>query len=332
MLVILCVDYSPVGRHGKKMGALLLAGLFIICLSAPGYLGSHSYLKSLIYLFVPVYGGILYQNRNRGYYGIASSLFWLAAAFWIAAARIGGGLGITIVMVCVCYIMMTAAVIKGWFNENRKAGIVLTAGIIPVSAVIAVLAQLQPYQIKRIEVLFHPERYAQGAGYQAARTREVIEGLTMFGTGGVKPEQLPIHMLPGVQDDYILLQVASVYGIIAACLLVGLLAVFLFCLFRMIYKQKNRLGKIVGYGCLMVIAAEIAGNLMINFGFYTISTGGLPFFSYGGYHTVTIYVLLGVIFSIHRYQNLAWEREDGKNKQEKGVLWRLGGVLRKLLS
>ena len=136
--------------------------------------------------------------------------------------------------------------------------------------------------------------------------------------------QLPIHMLPGVQDDYILLQVASVYGIIAACLLVGLLAVFLFCLFRMIYKQKNRLGKIVGYGCLMVIAAEIAGNLMINFGFYTISTGGLPFFSYGGYHTVTIYVLLGVIFSIHRYQNLAWEREDGKNKQEKGVLAHLG--------
>ena len=227
-------------------------------------------------------------------------------------------------MACVCYIMMTAAVIKGWFNENRKAGIVLTAGIIPVSAVIAVLAQLQPYQIKRIEVLFHPERYAQGAGYQAARTREVIEGLTMFGTGGVKPEQLPIHMLPGVQDDYILLQVASVYGIIAACLLVGLLAVFLFCLFRMIYKQKNRLGKIVGYGCLMVIVAEIAGNLMINFGFYTISTGGLPFFSYGGHHTVTIYVLLGVIFSIHRYQNLAWEREDGKNKQEKGVLAHLG--------
>ena len=76
----------------------------------------------------------MYQNRNRGYYGIASSLFWLAAAFWIAAARIGGGLGITIVMACVCYIMMTAAVIKGWFNENRKAGIVLTAGIIPVSA------------------------------------------------------------------------------------------------------------------------------------------------------------------------------------------------------
>ena len=37
------------------------------------------------------------------------------------------------------------------------------------------------------------------------RTREVIEGLTMFGTGGVKPEQLPIHISPGVQDDYILL-------------------------------------------------------------------------------------------------------------------------------
>ncbi|MFQ9660185.1 MAG: FtsW/RodA/SpoVE family cell cycle protein [[Clostridium] symbiosum] len=325
MLVILCVDYSPVGRHGKKNGSLAAGGT-VYYLPVSAWLSWQSFLPEKPYLSVcpGVWRNLVSEQEPRVLRNSIQSFFWLAAAFWIAAARIGGGLGITIVMACVCYIMMTAAVIKGWFNENRKAGIVLTAGIIPVSAVIAVLAQLQPYQIKRIEVLFHPERYAQGAGYQAARTREVIEGLTMFGTGGVKPEQLPIHMLPGVQDDYILLQVASVYGIIAACLLVGLLAVFLFCLFRMIYKQKNRLGKIVGYGCLMVIAAEIAGNLMINFGFYTISTGGLPFFSYGGYHTVTIYVLLGVIFSIHRYQNLAWEREDGKNKQEKGVLAHLG--------
>lgn len=324
MLVIFYLDYSLVGRYGKKLGALLLVSLFVICFFAPVYNGSHSYMKSLIYLFVPIYGGILYQNRNRGYYGILSSLFWIAAAFWIGTAEIGGGLGITLDMACICYLMLTVTIFKGWFQEKGKAGAVLTAAIIPTSAVFIFFTHLRTYQLRRLEILFHPERYAQEAGYQAAKAREVISGLTMFGMGDGNLEQLPSRVLPGVQHDFILLQVASVYGILTAGLLIALLTVFLFCLFRMIFKQKNQLGKITGYGCVMVIGVEIARSLFNNFGFFTISTGGLPFFSYGRCHTIVIYVLLGVIFSIYRYQNLVWETDGRRKKLEKGVLAQLG--------
>lgn len=324
MAAVFYLDYSLVGRHGKKVAVLLLGALFVICLYAPIYNGGHSYMKSLIYLFVPVYGGVLYQNRKRGYYGIFSSLCWLTAAFWIGAVQIGGGLGITIDMVCVCYLMLAAAVFNGWFQINRKAGMALVAGVIPAAAVLGALTRLKPYQLKRLEIIIHPERYAQEAGYQAAKVREVIQGLTMFGSGDVKAEQLPSRVLPGVQYDYIMLQVASVYGIVTACLLTALLAAFLFYLFRMIRRQKNQLGKMVGYGCVMVLAVEMVRSLLNGFGFYTISSGGMPFFSFGRCHTITIYALLGVIFSIYRYQELVWEKKEEGNVQEKGVLAKLG--------
>ena len=92
----------------------------------------------------------------------------------------------------------------------------------------------------------------------------------------------------------------------------------------MIRRQKNQLGKMVGYGCVMVLAVEMVRSLLNGFGFYTISSGGMPFFSFGRCHTITIYALLGVIFSIYRYQELVWEKNEDGNVQEKGVLAKLG--------
>lgn len=324
MLAVFCLDYSMIGKYGKRLGFLLLAALTVICFYAPYYNGGHSYMKSLIYLFIPIYAGILYQNRKRGYYGIASSLLWLAAAYWVGITRIGGGMGITVDMVCICYLMLLAASWNEWFQVNRKTSMIILAGILPVTAALGFFARINPYQLARLRVMLHPEQYAQEAGYQAANAREAVRNLTLFGAGTEKLDQLPSHTLPHVQYDFIMLQTASIYGILTATLLIGLLGLFLFYLYRMIHKQKNQLGKMAGYGCTMVLTVEMIRSLLNNFGFFTISTGGLPFFSYGRSHTITIYALLGVIFSIYRYQNLTWERKTDSKKQEKGVLAQLG--------
>lgn len=56
------------------------------------------------------------------------------------------------------------------------------------------------------------------------------------------------------------------------------------------------------------LVLETVNNLLNNIGFYFTSTAGLPFFTYGRYHTIAVYGLLGILLSIHRYQNLIWER------------------------
>ena len=91
---------------------------------------------------------------------------------------------------------------------------------------------------------------------------------------------------------------------------------FLFYLFRMVAREKNKLGQMIGFGCTMLLAVETIQNMLCNFGFGIISTSGIPFFSYGKVHTAVIYVLLGILLSIYRYQNLVWEKpvnETGKS-------------------
>lgn len=329
MAVIYYVDYSVIIRCGWKLGLAFLAVLAFACsgfYSLPVLNGSHSYLKCILYLFIPMYGGILYQCRKHGYMGIGAAFLWLAAAFWVGAVQVGGGLGVTLDMAVICYLMLLMAVRKGWFQvEKRLASAAVLC--IPVLAGVMGLIRLAPYQIRRLEVMVHPERYADTSGYQAYTAMGLVKKLTWFGTGihgGADLESLPIGSLPGVHYDYMMLQIASVWGILAVCILAGALAVLLIYLFHMVNKQKNQIGQVAGFGCVMVLAAETVRNLLNNFGFYTLSTGGLPFLSYGRSHTLAVYALLGVLLSIYRYQDLIFEHIPCKKEQQAGVLARFG--------
>ena len=102
-----------------------------------------------------------------------------------------------------------------------------------------------------------------------------------------------------------------------------LFAAFLMYLLRMAMRQKNQLGQIMGLGCTLVLAAEIVGNVLSNFGLGIVSTEGIPFFSYGKWHTLVVYILFGILLGIYRYENLVWD-EPVRVRRERGVIARIG--------
>lgn len=309
MGIVYYLDYSLIGKYGRLIYVLLLAALFILSATAPVINGSHSNMKTLLYLFVPVFGGILNHYRNQGYWGILCSLMWLAAAFWMGIYRIGGGLGVTFDMAIVCYVMLFLAAKTGWFQTAKRSSLILLGAVLPIGLLILVLLTMKPYQMIRLTALLNPEQYAMTQGYQLVTARKLVQRLPILGAGDIKSmdlEQLPLVFLPEVSHDYIVLQYASVYGILAAGLLICILACFLAYLFRLARKQKNELGRLISYGCALVFTIETARNLLNNFGLYTLSTGGLPFLSYGKCHTLAVYALLGVMLSIYRYKDLVW--------------------------
>ena len=61
-------DYSILCRYGRAIGALFIGGMALLCLPGvtPVIMGGHSYLKTIQYLFIPIYGGILYEYRGQG--------------------------------------------------------------------------------------------------------------------------------------------------------------------------------------------------------------------------------------------------------------------------
>lgn len=330
MMAVYYADYSVFSKHGRLIGILFLLFLIMICsgpYSFPVVNGGHAYMKCILYLFIPVYGGILYQYRTSGELGIILAFLWLAAAFWVGVTQVGGGLGITLDTAFVCYIMLLIAIGKGWFRVNKKK--TLLALIIGIPAVVGGIYMIKaaPYQLKRLEVMLHPELYAQEAGFQPSIVRELMKKLTWFGgkqNSNLNIETMPAGTLPGAHHDFIMLQIASVCGILAVCILVCALICLFGYLFYMIHRQKNQIGQVIGFGCVMILAAETVRSLFNNFGFYFLSTGGLPFFSYGQCHTLAVYALLGVLLSIYRHQDLVWECLPRHEERKKGVLARLG--------
>lgn len=329
MILVYLADYSILGKYSKQLGFLFLSSLAILCRLPflPIVNGSHGYLKCTLYLFVPLFGGILYQYRNTGFYGIAKSLLWLLTAFCAGTEWVGGGLGVTLDMTAVCYLLLLLAINRGWFSSEKKAPQMLTAILPPALACLWKLYRIAPYQLMRLQALLHPDESVSEGAFFLTTARRILSQLSLFGSNWkylLENQQLPMHQLPGVSYDFIALQIASIGGIASAALVILILGLFYLYLTRMVLRQKNQLGQLIGIGCILVFLLETVRNLLNNFGFYTMSTGGLPFLSYGRIHTIILYALLGVLLSIYRYQDLTWETKPAPSSENSLVLLKLG--------
>lgn len=173
----------------------------------------------------------------------------------------------------------------------------------------------------------NPRAYAKEGSFVTLKVREMISQLKPIGGmqgRGYGLSETPAHVLPWGQSDFVILQAASMWGTLAAFGLAALLILFLSGLFFMVKRQKNQLGQMIGYGCVLILVIETATHLLNNLGILYLSSAGLPFFTFGLYHTVAVYGLLGILFSIYRYQDLVWEPGAEEKNREKGILAYLG--------
>ncbi len=323
--VCLC-DYSILGNYGDLMGVCFLGGIVVICSLDifPRENGAYGYLKYMMYLFVPVYGGILWRRRGRGYRGIAAGFLWIAAAFITGTKFVGGGFSITANAVAACGVMLLMALWKDWFGVSRRAGLIM-APVLVGGACLLLLSGLRSYQIRRLKVLFYPEAYANEAGYFTYNIRKIISVLSMNrNTYGVLGQKglLEFWNHCGIPGGYMLLQSAIILGLGKTMVLCGIYGAFFFYLFSMAIREKNSLGRLTGIGCAAVLAAETVQNILYNAGIGLTYSGGIPFLSYGGIHTMVIYVILGILLSIYRYRRLVWDsgaQEHGKEGKRQGI-------------
>lgn len=346
MMVGVCFfDYSRIGRHSKILAFFFLSGIWVICQTGGTFMingnqswfvlfpmrnGGYPYFKSLLYLFVPLFGGILYKNRGEGYRGVAAGFLWIAALS-VVGNTVGGGMGGTIDVIIVCVCMLFIAIGKGWYeNEDRKR---LLAGAIVLCGIMGAIAfvNLPEYCIQQLQGIVDRFSSIDSSGYLNSRITQIVGNLAFNGSSTAVLDGknlLPWRTisLSDIQYDFIFLQMAVQLGVFKMALLCIGLAGMLLSLFHAVTKQKNRLGQMMGLGCVLLLALETMRTILNNLGFYVASTNGLIFFSYGKGHTLVVYLLLGVVLSIYRYKDLGWERrEDALQKNRKPlVFWQIG--------
>ncbi len=296
-------DYTKIGKYSKIIWLLLIIGIFLYASFGIRVNGRLPHFHAYVMLFFPVYGGVIYAYKGKGYPGIIKCILFSVATvvvelqFRIQSSIIWGFLLSSI-------IMLTAAAMKNWFYTSKKITMAIICGWIPVflTAIILLSDGLTTYQMDRInyiaEVIIHPYE----KGFQMSNVRQTISNAKLF--GGTTDFMGFLH---GVDSNYILTYVIGKWGIVAGTLVVGLFVVFICRILYISYHQKNSLGMFVGLGSSMVFAIQGVNYILSNLGIHIIEQVSLPFISYGGSLLAVNFIVLGIILSVFRNTNIVEE-------------------------
>lgn len=316
MLLVCLADYSVIGNYAKHLYLglffLLMAGHLLLGRSINGstqwiVLGPLSFnIPLLSFLFIPLYGAVLYSYRGTDFRGLLKSILWtippVFLVFRCPSPLMAQFLFFSFV------IMLSAAISKKWFRISRRpwlAALWGTALLLPLLFVLPLYFGGKGYQAARIQaILFRSNAISDSMNWKTLAVRELLSGSQILG-GSNQPSSAVSKLDP---SDFALTYLTSSLGILAAVLLVAAIAALLFWLLKRSLNQKNLLGRIMGFGCGIVLLIQLVLYVLANTGIgpFSVLLSGVycPFLTYGGSASLVTYILLGILLSVYRWQQV----------------------------
>lgn len=294
MIGVCYVDYSRIGEKARELTVglflILMAGIWFGRTVVNGSFGWISVggmmilnVRVLVYLFLPLYGAILYRYRGQGY-----EVIWKAAAWMLPAVVVVFYANSLMLALLLCVFSMVIFLLL-------YAGMVWKFGAVYQKERLQML--LPPYG-EEISAVMEPLRSAAANSHMVGSSAQAMKGLEMYG-----------------DRDFLFTYILSFCGILTAVLFISLIAVLLFYLLKHTLRQRNQAGRIMGLGCTVVLVGRLVIYLLGNLGLQPYGDGYCPFLSTGGSSAVVTGILLGLLFSIYRYQNIAKEPKKSRTKQ-----------------
>lgn len=293
MIAVCYMDYSILGKHATTfvIGFLLIfvIAFTIFPLEINGgvrWAGTAHFsvsLWSLLYLYPPIYGAFLYSCRGKKS-ALFTSLILLIIpvlfALYMPAITLAIGLFFILLL------MLSVAVAKGWIVRRKKTCLSIMWGAAICLPICGLL------------ILFW---YSAPNSYQVARV------ISYFNKNPL--EEFENYRISGYLDNqnatnYLVRFLMKYYGVTVGILLVAIIVFMIVQVFRISMKQKNQLGMVIGIGCGLVFATQTFSYLLLNLGILRSTDVYLPLFSYGANGTIISYVLLGLVLSVFRYQDI----------------------------
>lgn len=332
MTAVCYLDYTRIGKYAREI-TVLLWGCFILGIVLFGteingmvswialpYLPSFNVTLG-VFLFVPLYAGVLYAYRGQGYEALLKGILWMLPSLGFVLTR-PNLVGTTILFFSFA-IVLTVAVARGWFRVKKGAVLSALWGMIvllPAGGILHFL-QMPGYQGERVRALFGmTEGNIFSPQIEAIRT--VLSGSHLIGaSGAVKQAGIDPALLADRSSNMLTCAIAY-YGILVALAVIAAMA-FLFLRFlRISLRQKNQLGMLMGTGCCAVFLLQTTLYTVYNLGILNMSFRCYcPFLTYGGSGVLVVYTMLGLLLSICRYQNVVEDTRNVKKNSEKIKGW-----------
>jgi rod shape determining protein RodA len=176
---------------------------------------------------------------------------------------------------------------------------------------------VQEYQITRLTSFLHPNPSdVRSGGFQLRQSVIAVSHGGLGGTGGTttvpgQPQlgatQTSLGFLPEAPTDFVFAVVGEERGFIGAAWLICLYALLLWRGLKVITKSRSTFGSLVAAGVVSMLLFQIFINIGMTIGLAPVTGIPLPFMSFGGSHTITNLLAIGVLQAIHVHAHAADE-------------------------
>lgn len=325
MAAVYFVDYSIIGRISVAAYCVMTILLFIGWNYMPTVNGRVPVMSQLVYLYIPVLAGILYQLRMRGCMAVVTAI-GVGALTFVICTVFSSSLSVSVNILLISAVMLFAAIQKGMFGTAKKrlTGIAAAALILPALVFLGFcIAGRDGFRMMRMKAFFHRDQYRETYNYTYTVIQDVLQNAKFAGRGSSTMGDVLDY--PFSRDNSLVpLVTMHVYGIIAGILLVIMMTVFVLFAVQIVRGQKNQLGFLVSMGCMLVIGLNCIEGILVNIGLFPVTTVVIPFLAYGGSAAFVYAVLIGLLLSVHRYEKV-YTRETYADRQR----WRVSMKIEK---
>lgn len=173
---------------------------------------------------------------------------------------------------------------------------VLVLGVLPAVG----LPILQEYQMDRLTSFIDSSKDANDASWQTRQARTAVGHGGATGTGIDGATQVQNNLLPEHHTDFIFASSAEMWGFVGMTALILALGIVIWRGLRIAARAPTLFDQLVAGGIVVMLAFQMVVNIGMNVTILPITGIPLPFMSYGGSHTLTNFIAIGILLRIHR--------------------------------
>jgi rod shape determining protein RodA len=191
-------------------------------------------------------------------------------------------------------------------------GFVFAGGIFGLLATLTpVLSHLlHPYQLRRIETFFNPEKDPLGAGYHIIQSKIAIGSGGVYGKGLFEGTQSHLEFLPERHTDFIFAVLSEELGFVGIIVLVVLYALVVMRGLYLATQVQGMFGRLVAGSIILTFFVYFFVNIGMVSGLLPVVGVPLPLFSYGGTSAVSILASFGILMSMYSHRRLLSQEAD----------------------
>lgn len=266
--------------------------------------------------FIVVFSWLMNRERKKpggaGRFGALVKYVLLTAVFAGLLARISGDFGMLLVYLFLFVILAwVGGASKWWFIG---LGGTLTAGLVFLWNIILprIPSAWNDYRIRRFRVVFDHTLDPLGVGWHQNRSIMAIGSGKLTGMGFMqgKQTQSPLSTsLPERHTDFIFSVCGEEFGLIGCVImLILLMAIVIRCVW-VSRRAKSHMSAYIAMGFAGMLMVQTILNVAMCLFVGPVIGLTLPFFSYGGSSTLTLYIAMGIVSGIKMRPLPSWLKD-----------------------